>query len=467
VQARDSIDVSDQKEFVDSSNTSRVDETPTVNPTSSPKRKRKIHFLQLYTSKNLNSILGHRYISNHNIYKEGIDHALSPLLVNAVADSSQIIWAHCQNVKDGLPKRTDILFQTAVGVPVAKDAEGNMFIVIMFSPNNISSNKEAVEYLQYIGTFATSTTIPCLLPVVKDRSNTFQLTYNNSETSISPTTGRWITNTGLPNSSISSNLMRVDMGSGISAQLIPYDYKTGHDLLTSQVHHDEMSQTNNLLNNTPLLVSNNIVESYSPPHDDLQTLVENIDTDVFDDASYGLWSTIMNASSTSNDITQTLKNNHQKSMLHLSDSSSALVKSHLNSSSTAMVNSSVIPTVILEAQNLSSIRKDRLEEFASAFLGLSVFDAADIWVCVSRNGGVVEGLTHSFSVLVTQANEGLNYFEKASAGCIVTPWNGAVGRAFWSGNAVWSSNKVRAKPRIGISIHSMCADLIIIYSYLC
>jgi hypothetical protein len=168
--------------------------------------------------------------------------------------------------------------------------------------------------------------------------------------------------------------------------------------------------------------------------------VDNFDSDVFDDASYGLWSTIMNSSS--GDITQALQNSSSSSMLGLHHSS-ALVKSQLPSSSTAMVDSSVIQKAVLEAQNLSPIRKDRLEEFASAFLGLSVFDAADIWVCVSRNGGVVEGLTQSFSVLVTQTNEGLNFFTNASAGCIVRPWNGAVGRAFWSGNPVWSSNKVR------------------------
>jgi hypothetical protein len=164
----------------------------------------------------------------------------------------------------------------------------------------------------------------------------------------------------------------------------------------------------------------------------LQTLVDNLDSDVFDDASYGLWNTIMNSSF-----------DGSLSKLPASKSSSALVtSSHFNSSSLTLLNPTTIQKYGLQIQSLSSIRKERLEEFASAFLGLSVFDAADVWVPVNRNGSVVEGLTHAFSVLVTQNNEGLNQFQSASVGCIVLPWSGAIGQAFWSGNPVWSTNKV-------------------------
>lgn len=145
------------------------------------------------------------------------------------------------------------------------------------------------------------------------------------------------------------------------------------------------------------------------------------------------------------DIPTTSETNNSNSMFGVS-ASSALVKSQLQSSSMAITDSSLTHRAFLEAQNLSPVRKDRLEEFASAFLGLSLFDAADVWITVNRNGGVVEGLTQSFPVLVTETNESLNYFANASSGCIVQPWNGAVGRAFWSGNPVWSSNKVRIAP---------------------
>lgn len=66
--------------------------------------------------------------------------------------------------------------QTAVGMPVAMDSDGNMCIVVMFSPNNVTSNKASVEYLKSLCQGATSTSIPCLLPVMD--SNTKKLEYN-------------------------------------------------------------------------------------------------------------------------------------------------------------------------------------------------------------------------------------------------------------------------------------------------
>jgi hypothetical protein len=55
--------------------------------------------------------------------------------------------------------------QTAVGMPVAVDEKGNMCVVVMFSPENLESTDDAMEYLQFISESATSSTIPCLLPV--------------------------------------------------------------------------------------------------------------------------------------------------------------------------------------------------------------------------------------------------------------------------------------------------------------
>ncbi len=57
--------------------------------------------------------------------------------------------------------------QTAVGMPVAMDSLGNMCIVVMFSPRNVQSNKDAMEYIKLITQGAASSNgIPCLLPVV-------------------------------------------------------------------------------------------------------------------------------------------------------------------------------------------------------------------------------------------------------------------------------------------------------------
>lgn len=61
-------------------------------------------------------------------------------------------------------------------MPVAMDADGNMCIVVMFSPNNVQSNTDAVEYLKCLSEGATSTSIPCLLPVVDQGTKT--LTFN-------------------------------------------------------------------------------------------------------------------------------------------------------------------------------------------------------------------------------------------------------------------------------------------------
>lgn len=96
-------------------------------------------------------------------------HKLSPQLVDAIAKSAQVVWANCEN-QEGLLGRSDMRLQTAVGMPVAVDAEGNMCVVVMFSPENLESTDEAMEYLQFISKSATSSSIPCLLPVFDSKT---------------------------------------------------------------------------------------------------------------------------------------------------------------------------------------------------------------------------------------------------------------------------------------------------------
>jgi hypothetical protein len=91
-------------------------------------------------------------------------HVLSPQLVNAISSSAQVLWATSQK-REGLLGRSDVRLQTAVGMPVAVDAKGNMCVVVMFSPNQIRNTDDAMEYLQFISQSATSSNIPCLLPV--------------------------------------------------------------------------------------------------------------------------------------------------------------------------------------------------------------------------------------------------------------------------------------------------------------
>lgn len=149
--------------------------------------KRNIKFLQLYTSKSYKnrrqdllrpasddpevSLKDKSQDSSEEIKK----HVLSPKLVDAIANTAQVVWANCQET-EGLLGRSDMRLQTAVGMPVAMDADGNMCIVVMFSPNNVQSNEDAVEYLKSLSEGATSTSIPCLLPVFD--SGTKKLEYN-------------------------------------------------------------------------------------------------------------------------------------------------------------------------------------------------------------------------------------------------------------------------------------------------
>ena len=159
-------------------------------------RKKKLRFLQLYTSQSYENrrselltpsdelndgrnvkVRFRRTSSTEDLQK----HALSPRLVNAISRKSQLLWANCQN-REGLLGRSDMRLQTAVGLPVAMDTDGSMCIVIMFSPNNLQSNDAAVDYLRSISKSATSTSIPCLLPVVEKGRNL--LNYNENDSNI-------------------------------------------------------------------------------------------------------------------------------------------------------------------------------------------------------------------------------------------------------------------------------------------
>lgn len=46
------------------------------------------------------------------------------------------------------------------------DSAGNMCIVVMFSPRNVTSSQEAIDFIKLISQGAASTRIPCLLPVI-------------------------------------------------------------------------------------------------------------------------------------------------------------------------------------------------------------------------------------------------------------------------------------------------------------
>eukprot|EP00814_Leptocylindrus_danicus_P021913 CAMPEP_0116048420 /NCGR_PEP_ID=MMETSP0321-20121206/29543_1 /TAXON_ID=163516 /ORGANISM="Leptocylindrus danicus var. danicus, Strain B650" /LENGTH=725 /DNA_ID=CAMNT_0003530621 /DNA_START=155 /DNA_END=2332 /DNA_ORIENTATION=- len=94
-------------------------------------------------------------------------------------------------------------------------------------------------------------------------------------------------------------------------------------------------------------------------------------------------------------------------------------------------------------RKITKAKKDRLEEFAQAFLGMSVFDIADIWMpddeTTEKNDVML--LKHVSSMTNDHKNEDFIAFRQFSVGSTVRMWSGAVGRAFASGNPVWSRNE--------------------------
>ena len=110
-------------------------------------------------------------------------HVLSPTLVEAISRTAQVVWAHTKK-SEGLTGRSDIRLQTAVGMPVAVDRDGNMCVVVMFSPNNIRSTDNAMEYLQSISRSATSTSIPCLMPAFDPGQGLLSVQHHHPNSSI-------------------------------------------------------------------------------------------------------------------------------------------------------------------------------------------------------------------------------------------------------------------------------------------
>ncbi len=146
----------------------------------------------------------------------------------------------------------------------------------------------------------------------------------------------------------------------------------------------------------------------SPASDDLGEANE------FDTATYGLWSTIMNSPDPRN------------GEFNVSTSSPPILQQSLRNH-----------------EFMRPERKNRLEEFTSAFLGLSVFDLADVWVPVTGVNGSVT-LHNVFAVSSsTSVSSGVSYFKNLSKNTVIKGWSGAVGRAQCTGNPVWSINQVR------------------------
>jgi hypothetical protein len=145
--------------------------------------------------------------------------------------------------------------------------------------------------------------------------------------------------------------------------------------------------------------------------------------DAFDEASFGVWTTIMNSGEDSG-------------MLGYHPDRHGAVRQ-----SGPTMNGKLSPVMELKRPMMPVNQKERLEEFATAFLAMSVFDVCDVWIPQLNTGGY-DSLCHVTSVTSTDTNEALNEFKRASEHAQVPLWSGAVGRAYASGNPVWSANYV-------------------------
>jgi len=337
-------------------------------------------------------------------------HVLSPTLVNTISRTAQVVWAHTKKT-EGLTGRSDIRLQTAVGMPVAVDKDGNMCVVVMFSPNNIYSTDNALEYLQAISRSATSTSIPCLLPAFDPRQGLISMQHHHPSS----------TTEALPQL---SNVLTDD----VIMRFVPLDEKSmgNHQPLSiPEVHSDH-----NLENaprdcfGIPMLPA--VAELGKSRATEMQN--DKID-DAFDEASYGVWSTIMQ-----NLVVQNLDETDSTLIMELQETRDSINgKNVLSTKSNNQGIPDNKPVIDIE-------RQERLEEFASAFLDVSVFDLSEVWTPVGQNS---DCLCLNSAVKSIDNNKSLDKFCEESQKILIKFWSGAVGRAFSSGNPVWSFKKVR------------------------
>ncbi len=365
-----------------------------------------MRFVQLYTSKsyeNRRPMLvrpteeEENYSSQEEDSSDNLEkHVLSPTLVEAISRTAQVVWAHTKK-SEGLTGRSDIRLQTAVGMPVAVDRDGNMCVVVMFSPNNIRSTDNAMEYLQSISRSATSTSIPCLMPAFDPGQGLLSVKHH-------------------PNSSINeaqklSNVLTDD----VITRFVPLDKGLMGDaqpFSIPEVHNDQsLESAPRDCFGIPMLPTVAELGSRRPS---LQTDGNN---DAFDEATYGVWSTIME---TLDETDSTLLNEQEET------------RASVNSSQITTLNDANDETII------DIDRQERLEEFASAFLDVSIFDLAEVWVPAGHNS---DCLCLNSSVKSTDNNKYLNQFSRESEKVLIKFWTGAVGRAYSSGNPVWSFKK--------------------------
>lgn len=408
-----------------------------------PEAKKKLRFVQLYTSKSFESRRSElvnppdsempgsmrRSNSTENLNK----HVLSPRLVEAIARTTQVVWATTKK-QEGLTGRSDIRLQTAVGMPVAVDANGNMCIVVMFSPNNIQSSDEAMDYLHSISQSATSSSIPCLLPVFDP--NTSNMRHLPPSTTANLQQQQQLVQpvlNGLPEG-VTARFVSLDDSSCTNAEGGPLSQSSA-DAPLKHVEHEVTAAPKDTFGIPMLPIVAELGHGNVTPEETI---------DVFDEASYGVWNTIMD-SIMKEDVLDFFDSSKGELQLPPQPQSGSRdnglqpVDDNLLLDGLVVKSDPALQVVLPTKSAMSGARKERLEEFCTAFLGMSVFDLADVWVPAGSDG-YADCLRHVMSVSSTDKNERLNEFQVMSEHALIKFWTGAVGRAYSSGNPVWSAN---------------------------
>ncbi|GMH89381.1 hypothetical protein TrST_g2311 [Triparma strigata] len=363
-------------------------------------------FVQLYTSKSyelhrssLVSPLGESPSTDseaHDVSK----HVLSPQLVDAISSSTQVVWSTCTST-NGLLGRSDMKLHTAVGMPVAVDSSGNMCVVVMFGAGRMESNVERMEYLQSIFNFASDNMGGCM-PLISnsekeeelDKSSTSIVSSNCGSTE-GITTHFISLRKSIRRTLSSNNLHNIeeDRGKGVEITHVhtlsaaPKD-KFGIPMLpkSAEVDFEERGVPGMIKSEesseTGSQSPDSEVSDENPPPPSPPSPVQNID-----EYDYGLWTSILETPSF-----------------------------HPVSSA---------PT------SLTPSTRDRVEEFVTGFLGLSVFDACDVWVKTPA------GLSQIFSMKCESAPDGFECFQVINRREGLKKWDGAIGRCYATGDPVW------------------------------
>ena len=349
---------------------------------------------------------------------ENSKHVLSPLLVDAITKTAQVVWAHTRK-QEGLLGRSDIRLQTAVGMPVAVDGNGNMCVVVMFSPNNIQSTDDAMDYLQSISRSATSTSIPSLLPAFDPSQGLVSLPHHHPS------------NENLP------LLSAKCISDGVITRFVSLDdapiSATNFEDTPEVYGNHELASAPKDCFGIPMLPH---VSEFGGSNSNLE-LAES-GADAFDEASYGVWSTVMDTV-------------HHPSVSALADGeldeAAALLMNVSGDESAAAaaslpepIEEDTKPVYAINKPVMERERRIRLEEFASAFLDVSVFDLAEVWIPIGAQSDYLGQVT---AISSSENNVSINEFKSQSEKLLIKFWSGAAGRAFSSGNPVWSTNSVR------------------------